>query len=228
MGVAIKVFGFYACFSRPEFKVERVSYLMVTPSAARGILEAVFWKPEFRYEIREIRVLKFGTQTSFLRNEIGKRQGASPLVVEEERQQRTSLVLKDVAYEIHADLLLRAHTPAEPGKYLDQFRRRVDKGQCHHTPCMGTREFAAYFEEADNAPVDQKLGGELDLGQMLFDIAYVEGPENDEFLRPASGRARLVHGHADPLFFHAVVRNGVLKVPREKYAELYHREAGRA
>lgn len=73
----------------------RVSYLMVTPSAARGILEAVFWKPEFRYQIREMRILRFGTQTAFLRNEIGKRQGGSPLVVEDERQQRTSLVLKN-------------------------------------------------------------------------------------------------------------------------------------
>ena len=228
MGVAIKVFGDYACFSRPEFKVERVSYLMVTPSAARGILEAVFWKPEFRYEIREIRILRFGAQTAFLRNEIGKRQGASPLVVEDERQQRTSLVLKNVAYEIHADILLRPHAQTEPGKYLDQFRRRVEKGQCHHTPCMGTREFAAYFEEADNAPVDPQLGKELDLGQMLFDIAYVEGPEKDEFFRPSSEGSRLVHGHADPLFFHAVIRNGVLKVPREEYAKLYEREAGHA
>lgn len=182
------------------------------------MLEAVFWKPEFRYEIREIRVLKFGTQTAFLRNEIGKRQGASALVVEDERQQRTSLVLKNVAYEIRADILLRPHAQTEPGRYPDQFRRRVEKGQCHHTPCMGTREFAAYFEEADNGPADPKLGAELDLGQMLFDIAYVEGPEKGDFFRPSREGSRRVHGFADPLFFHAVGRNGVLNVPREKEA----------
>lgn len=229
MGVSVKVFGEYACFSRPEFKVERVSYLMVTPSAARGILEAIFWKPEFRYQIRQIRVLSFGTQTAFLRNEIKSRQGATPLVVEDERQQRTSLVLKNVAYEINADIMLRPHTQAEPGKYLDQFRRMVKNGQCHHTPCMGTREFSAYFEPADDTPSDPKLGAELDLGQMLFDIAFIEAQSEKEkvfeFLQPSPTGSKSVNGYADPMFFHAVVKKGVLAVPREKYSELYAKEA---
>lgn len=224
MPVAMKVFGEYACFSRPEFKVERVSYAMVTPSAARGILEAVFWKPEFRYEIRQILVLSLGTQTAFLRNEIESRQSSKPLIVEEERQQRTSLVLKSVAYEIHAEIILRGRVQAEVGKYLDQFRRRVEKGKCHHRPCLGTREFAAHFEPADGAPPDPNLGAELDLGQMLFDIAHIEGPGLGQFFRPSPEGPRLVNGHAEPLFFHAVIRNGTLTVPREKYLELYARE----
>ena len=138
-GVAVKIFGDYACFSRPEFKVERVSYPVITPSAARGVLEAVFWKPEIRYQVREIHVLKLGSQASILRNEIEDRQGAVPIVAQNKRQQRTSLVLKNVEYVIRAEIYMRSHVTAEIGKYLDQFNRRVEKGQCHHTPCLGTR-----------------------------------------------------------------------------------------
>lgn len=234
-GVAVKVFGDYACFSRPEFKVERVTYSVITPSAARGVLEAIFWKPEFRYQIREIRVLSMGTPTAILRNELSHRQGSAPIIVEAQgqRQQRTSLILKNVSYAIRAEILMRPHVASEPGKYLDQFRRRVEKGQCHHTPCFGTREFAAYFEPVNGDVADAQLRDRsLDLGQMLFDIAYIEGrPEKGKpfrFSKATPNGQELVAGYADPIFFHAKIEDGLLRVPREKYLELYNREAGNA
>ncbi len=229
-GIAIKVFGDYACFSRPEFKVERVSYPVITPSAARGVLEAIFWKPEIRYQVREIHVLSIGTQTTILRNEVADRQGAGPFVAQDKRQQRTSLLLKDVAYVIRAEIHVREYAKTEIGGYLDQFSRRVRKGQCHHTPYLGTREFAAFFEEAD----PEKRGNpgiELPIGQMLFDIAFVEAPDEKEgldFFRSDSAGRRKVHGRAVPLFFDAQVHEGVLEVPRERYRDLYAMEAEHA
>lgn len=228
-GVAVKVIGDYACFSRPEFKVERVSYATITPSAARGVLEAIFWKPEIRYEIKEVRVLKLGTQIAILRNEISTRQAREPVVIEDQRQQRTSLMLKNVAYAIRAEIVLRPHTKSEPGKYLDQFRRSVEKGQCHHMPYLGTRECAAFFEPPNGDPVDEQLRDRpMDLGQMLFEIAYIEGRNKEErqftFMRPSADGQREVSGYASALFFHARLDNGVLRVPPEKYRELYQRE----
>src|ERR1700677_2302927 len=125
--VSVKVWGDYACFSRPEFKVERVSYPIITPSAARGVLEAIYWKPAFRFQIRRIHVLQQGSQMTILRNEISERQGKKPLQVEEKRQQRTSLILKNVAYIIEAEIVLRPFARDAIGSYLDQFNRKVLK-----------------------------------------------------------------------------------------------------
>jgi len=225
-GVMVKVFGEYACFSRPEFKVERVSYPVITPSAARGILEAVFWKPEIRYQIRQIHILTMGTQASILRNEISDRQGAGPFIAQAKRQQRTSLVLKNVSYVIGAEIHIRSHVDAHIGKYLDQFNRRVARGQCHHTPYLGTREFCAFFEPPGRDDrADPNLN--LDLGQMLFDIAFIEGREGNgelEFLKPGASGQRRVRGRAESLFFRASIESGVMKVPAEKYSELYRME----
>src|SRR5436309_2396620 len=116
--VSVRVWGKYACFTRPEFKVERVSYPVITPSAARGLLEAIFWRPEVRYEIRRIGILALGSQTTILRNEISERQGRSPIVVEAKRQQRSSLVLKDVNYVIEAAVELRPHAKDPLAKYV--------------------------------------------------------------------------------------------------------------
>jgi CRISPR-associated protein Cas5d len=228
--VAVKVFGDYACFSRPEFKVERVSYAVPTPSAARGILEAIFWKPEFRYEIREIHILKLGTQVSILRNEIADRQSHKPITVEHARQQRTSLILKDVAYVIRAELLLRG-AEAEPGTYLDQFNRHLEKGRCHHTPCLGTREFAAAFEPPgdEDCGERQNPGLTLNLGSMLFEIAYVRGGASEIQFWKGSGEGReIVTGHAVPLFFNASIQAGVLSVREAEYKRLYALEDGNA
>jgi CRISPR-associated protein Cas5d len=231
-GVAVKVFGDYACFSRPEFKVERVSYPVITPSAARGILEAIFWKPEFRYEIREIHILKLGTQISIMRNEIADRQSREPIVIERKRQQRTSLILKDVAYVIRAELLLRS-AEAEAGGYLDQFNRRIEKGQCQHMPCLGTREFAAAFEPPDDDDCGERRNPALtlNLGNMLFEIAYVEdqrAKKDDRFWKGWGKARRLVRGRAVPLFFNAWIQRGVLSVPPEEYARLHALETGHA
>jgi CRISPR-associated protein Cas5d len=226
----LKVWGDYALFSRPEFKVERVSYPVMTPSAARGILEAIFWKPEFRYQICEIGVLKQGSQTTLLRNELTTQQGDEPFSIDETdkegklkyRAQRASLILKDVAYLIAAKLVLQPHANEAAAKYLSQFERRADRGAYHHAPYLGTREFAASFErvEKDELPTPQPI--DLSIGQMLFDVAFVEDERRQEmeFMRHSRSREKPVKGYAQALFFSAEIRNGVLVVPQAKYREL--------
>lgn len=224
----IKVGGDYACFTRPEFKVERASYLVMTPSAARGVLEAIFWRPAFRWEVRAIGVMKPIKQTSLLRNEIDGRSDR-PFFVEDARVQRASVLLRDVAYLIKAEMCLRPQVSESILKYSDQFERRLNKGQCHHTPCLGTREFAASFERA--ADRDTALSElTLDLGLMLFDIAYCEDSNRSEltFRKHDNAGPRIASGHARALFFDAWVRQGWLPVPPEKYQELYALENGRA
>lgn len=220
--VRLRVWSDYACFSRPEFKVERVSYPVITPSAARGVLEAVFWKPEIRYEIRRIGVMNLGTQTVILRNELEDRQGSKPIFVEDKRQQRSSLILKDVDYLIEANVVLRSHATEPIGKYLDQFNRRAEKGQCHHTPYLGTREFAAAFAPPNSA---EPPSLNLPIGSMLFDIAFVESARRLEleFKRPRADEP--VKGYAQALFFDANVTNGWLTVPDGYYQRLYVLEA---
>jgi len=226
--VRVKVWGDYACFTRPEFKVERISYPVMTPSAARGVLEAIFWKPEFRYEIRRIGVLKLGKQDAILRNELKSVQSKKPIVIENDRQQRTSLILKDVAYWLEADIVLRPRATDPVFKYRDQFNRRVDRGQYNHVPYLGTREFAAFFSRPDEQ--DQVEPINMDIGTMLFDLAYVEDPSKPEmeFIRHDESSSRVVSGYAQPLFFQARIENGWLNVPKEKYDELYRLEGGHA
>ena len=204
-GVKLRVWGERACFTRPEMKVERVSYDVMTPSAARGILEAIHWKPAIAWRIERIRF------ETIRRNEVGSRIPSASvkramnagsteglaLYVDEDRQQRAATLLKDVAYVIEARLQLKdPSNPAEPiGKHLDIFNRRAAKGQCFHRPCLGTREFAADFALVEGEPpaphVD--LLGEKDLGWMTLDIDFARG-----------GR---------PLFFRALMRDGVIEVP---------------
>ncbi|GFN22775.1 type I-C CRISPR-associated protein Cas5c [Thermanaeromonas sp. C210] len=218
--VTVKVWGEYACFTRPEFKVERVSYPVMTPSAARGVLEAIFWKPEFRYRVRAIGVLKMGSPTVILRNEISQRQGNRPLFVEDQRMQRSSLILEDVAYLIRAEMVLKPWATDPVYKYRDQFNRRIEKGQCHHRPYLGTREFAAHFAPAGEDDRPQPLN--MELGNMLLDIAFVEDPSRPEmqFIRHGPQGPRRAAGHHRALFFQARLENGWLKVPVEKYQEL--------
>ena len=219
--INLKVWGDYALFSRPEFKVERVSYPVITPSAARGVLEAIFWKPEFRYQVCEIWVIQQGSQTTLLRNEVSDIQGDTPYFVEDKRQQRASLVLKDVSYLIRAEIVLQPHANESTAKYLSQFERCADRGCYHHTPYLGTREFAASFERVGDAlPTPQPV--DLSVGQMLFDIAFVEDETRPEmeFMKHSRSREKPVKGYAQALFFNAEVKDGVLKVPQEKYREL--------
>ena len=222
--VQVKVWGEYACFTRPEFKVERISYPLITPSAARGVLEAIFWKPEFRYEIRKIGVLQLGKQEAILRNELMSKQGRNPILIENDRAQRTSLILKDVAYLITADIVLKPRAADPVFKYRDQFNRRVERGQYHHTPFLGTREFAAYFSPVEDDAATQSI--DLDVGTMLFDFAFIEDESRKEveFLRHDGNGTRVASGFAQPLFFEARVEEGWLNVPQEKYMELYRLE----
>jgi CRISPR-associated protein Cas5d len=205
----LKVWGDFACFTRPEMKVERVSYPVMTPSAARGVLEAIFWKPEFSWQVREIQVLKEVRYFSILRNELnnkasgtiasGMLAGKKTHLAEDDRAQRHTLALRDVAYLIRADIVLRQDVDQPQAKYRDQFRRRVAGGRCYHMPYLGCREFTAFFGEPDGGerPVSQSE----DMGRMLFDIDYEAG---------SSGRGK-------PRFFPASLKNGVLRVPRELY-----------
>jgi CRISPR-associated protein Cas5d len=190
-------------------KVERVSYEVITPSAARGILEAIYWKPQIRWVVDRLTVLKPIRFTSLRRNEVGSRIPAEAverarkgevdalgLYVEDDRQQRASLLLRNVGYLIDAHFEIIAGE-ANGGKHLDMFTRRARSGQCFTRPVLGCREFAADFtlvEKAAESPVpDASLAGERDLGWMLHDIDFAHGKV--------------------PRFFRALMRDGVIEVP---------------
>ena len=211
-GVKLHVWGDYACFTRPEMKVERVSYDVMTPSAARGIVEAIHWKPAIRWTVDRIHVLKAIRFENLRRNELGgkiptgnvrkaMRRGTTDglrTVIESDRQQRAATLLRDVAYVIEAHFTLtsaaRAHDTE--AKHLAMFNRRVAKGQCFHRPYLGTREFAADFELVEGTMPESLLPSEQrdrDLGWMLHDIVYAGGPS--------------------PRFFRAKMRDGVVDVP---------------
>jgi CRISPR-associated protein Cas5d len=230
--VRLKVRGDYACFTRPEFKVERVSYPVMTPSAARGVLEAIYWKPEIRYLIQQIWVLKQGTQTTIMRNEISSKQARNPIVIEneKERQQRTSLILKDVEYLIFAKMVLRPHTKMKIENYLPQFIDRRDRGRCFHQPYLGNREFTADFSKpSGNETCDPKLVGHtLPLGRMLFDIGFIQQDSILKdfvyFRKHGSTGKKEVKGCRKALFFDALLDNGVLSVPQSRYDALLRME----
>jgi CRISPR-associated protein Cas5d len=209
-----------ALFTRPEFGAERVSYPVMTPSAARGVLEAIFWKPEFTWQVREIQVLNPIRHFSILRNEMNSWQSSSSAKSEDyhyyaddDRAQRHSLCLRNVAYIISADIKLKAHADAPEAKYRAQFRRRVEKGQCHHQPYLGTREFSAFFAKPDGE--ETPISHSDELGLMLWDMDFVIDPEAKqiEFLTHDGDGARIAKGTAKPKFFRAQLDKGVLRIP---------------
>lgn len=212
-GIRLLIWAERACFTRPEMKVERVSYDVITPSAARGILDAIHWKPAIRWHIDRIHVLKPIRFESIRRNEVGGKLSSAIVAramrsgsaaglasyVDEDRQQRAATVLRDVAYviEAHFDLTPKAGPDDSVGKHLDIFNRRARKGQCFQMPCMGVREFPANFrllesEEALPQP-DDSLREARDLGWMLHDIDFEQG--------------------VAPRFFRAQMAGGVIEVP---------------
>jgi CRISPR-associated protein Cas5d len=230
--LTVKVQGDFALFTRPEFSAERVSYQVMTPSAARGILEAIFWKPEMRWRVQKIKVLKPIKQFSILRNEVNSHQSdraarawedfGDGYFAEDDRAQRHSLCLRDVAYVIEAVIDLKAHATDNIAKYRDMFRRRVERGQCFNQPYLGTREFSADFEPAltNEAPIQHEEN--IDLGWMLFDLEFSELPNGGKityFQHDAQG-SRVAQGAAMPKFFHAELVNGILEVPQSLYAPL--------
>jgi len=239
----LKVWSDYACFTRPENKAERVSYDVMTPSAARGVLEAVFWKPEFAWRVREIVVLKPVKRFSILRNEVNtlasERAAKSwaanggGFYADEDRAQRHALVLKDVAYLIRAEMVLGSHATDPLTKYTDIFTRRVEKGQAFHQPYLGNREFTAFFSlpEGGEQPANlvQQLGGEyaeregeLRLGRMLFDLEFQEAKKGRlKYRQHDAEGARWATGNATPRFFDAKLTDGgVLCVPKTLYGEV--------
>ncbi|MDR3438858.1 type I-C CRISPR-associated protein Cas5c [Telmatospirillum sp.] len=211
-GVRLRVWGERACFTRPELKVERVSYDVMTPSAARGILEAIHWKPAILWVVDAIHVLKPIRFQSFRRNEVGAKMSAAiaqramkakttdglGLVVEDNRQQRATTLLVDVDYviEAHFELTGKATDADTPAKHVSMFNRRAAGGQCFHRPCLGTREFVADFAAVpleaplpvSALPPDQR---DRDLGWMLHDIDFTHGNSSRFF------RARLTDGVLD-------------------------------
>lgn len=218
-GIRLKVWGNHGCFTRPEMKVERVSYDVMTPSAARGILEAVHWKPAIRWVVEAIHVLEPIRFQSIRRNEVGhkapvgniksamKRGDLSGLqvLVDEDRQQRASMVLVKPAYviEAHFELTNKAGPGETEGKHLDTFNRRAARGQCFHQPCLGTREFAASFElipPGEDLPV--AIAQSRDLGFMLWDIDH-----------QTPGRPSM--------FFRALLENGIVRVPAPGSPEIH-------
>jgi CRISPR-associated protein Cas5d len=199
-------------------KVERVSYDVLTPSAARGILEAIHWKPAIRWIIDAIHVLEPIRFQSIRRNEVGGKAPAGKiksamkrgdledlqLLVDEDRQQRASTLLVKPAYviEAHFELTGKAGPDDTEGKHLDIFNRRAARGQCFHQPCLGTREFVAHFELLDpDGPLPRAIEESRDLGFMLFDIDH-----------QAKGRPSL--------FFRAILEKGVVKVPAPSSPEI--------
>jgi len=224
----VKVWGDWACFTRPENKAERVSYDVMTPSAARGVLEAIFWKPEFRWQVREIWVLKPIRHFSILRNEVksvasvratrGWENNDGHYHADLDRTQRHSLLLKDVSYLIRAEIDLASHATDPVFKYSDQFRRRVQRGQCHHTPYLGTREFSAYFALPDGNETPIPITD--DLGRILFDISYAKEKDGPVlFAQHDATGTNWVEGRARPRFFSARLENGILRIPEGLYEE---------
>lgn len=208
-GVKIKVWGDYALFTRPENKAERMSYDVPTPSAARGILESIHWKPAIRWVIDRIHVLNPIVFASIRRNEVSQK-GPTPStvksaakngtalvqLVEDMRQQRASLVLRHVAYiiEAHFEMTERAGEGDNEGKHIDIFRRRARNGECFQQPCLGCREFPAYFSLLeDHAIPPSSLANDAprDLGLMLYDIDFAHG------MKPIFYRPRLENGIID-------------------------------
>lgn len=209
-GIKLEVWGDYALFTRPEMKVERVSYDVITPSAARGLIEAIYWKPAIRWVIDKIHVCSPIEFTNIRRNEVSSKilagnvraamsGGSQPLYLNtsEDIQQRASLVLKKVRYviEAHFELTDKAGEADTNEKHYNIALRRMRQGQCFHMPCFGCREFPAQFRlyEEETPPVTA-LSGRQDLGFMLYDMDFSK------------------QGEIEPMFFRAVLQDGVMDV----------------
>lgn len=218
MSISLEVWGDYACFSRPEMKVERVSYDVITPSAARGLIEAIMWHPGMRWHIDRIQVCNPIRFTNIRRNEVKdvilkgnvkavmeKGSGDLYLATPDSIQQRAAMVLKDVRYIIdaHFEMTEAAAAGDNAGKFQEMVTRRIEKGQFFHQPCFGVREFPAHFRMCGERPAcPDELKGDKDLGWMLLDMDYRD---------PAAIR---------PKFFRAMMRDGFITVPDPQSGEV--------
>lgn len=216
----MEVWGPMACFTRPELKVERVSYDVITPSASRAIFEAIFWKPAIHWQVTKIEVLNPIKWTSVRRNEVGAVASKNPIFIEEKRQQKNTLMLKDVRYRIWAKLEYlppkkrmaqydlfdnKEHNDENPAKYNAMFERRASKGQCFNQPYLGTREFSASFRlvNPETDIMDAPICENRDLGIMLYDMDFEADLKNP----PA-------------MFYRAKMENGVIIVPPKDSEEI--------
>ncbi len=219
MPICIEVWGDYACFTRPEMKTERVSYDVMTPSAARGLIESIYWHPGIRWIVDRIHVLAPIRFTNIRRNEVRstisarsaktvmeRGQGELYLITSQDIQQRAALLLQDVRYviEAHFDIVPeKAALGDNPGKFQDIVTRRIARGQFYSQPYLGCREFPAHFAPRSTIPpCPQELLGNRELDYMLYDMDYTD-PEDIR-----------------PLFFRAVLRDGVLHVPPQDSEEV--------
>lgn len=198
--IQLDVWGDLACWSRPESKVERLTYPVPTPSGMRGVLSAVYSKPkEFYWQIDRIQVLNPIQYISFKRNEVKQLCGSKPFLVEETRTQRQTVALRDVRYRVTATICKRASFPGSEEQLAEQARRRIEAGKCFFQPSLGLREFPAYF-----APVSgdaEPISLDLDLGYVLYDVFDLNSFEVTKKANPFIS------------FFHARLEGGVLEVP---------------
>ena len=213
----LEVWGDIACFTRPELKVERVSYDVITPSAARAIFEAIFWKPAIHWQVTKIEVLNPIKWTSIRRNEVGATASKNPIFIEEKRQQKNSLMLRDVRYRLYAKLEFipirkrkeqsdtESHPDENPAKYNAMFERRASKGQCFTQPYLGTRECSCSFRlvNFETETLDNPIGESRDLGIMLYDMDFEANLNNP----PA-------------MFYRAKMENGIIIVPPKDSEEI--------
>ncbi|HUY82745.1 MAG TPA: type I-C CRISPR-associated protein Cas5c [Acidobacteriaceae bacterium] len=210
----LEIRGDFACFTRPEMKVERVSYDIITPSAVRAVFESILWKPAICWQPERIEVLAPIRWTTIRRNEVGSKLSAAnvksamqrgtdvvALYVEEDRQQRASLLLRDVRYRIAASFSLTGRAGAEENtqKFAEMFVRRAERGQCINQPYLGCREFSCDFRLVESgeatATIPEELHGERDLGWMLYDLDFSDATS------------------PQPRFFHAHMKDGIVKIP---------------
>lgn len=210
MSFKLEVWGDYALFTRPEMKVERVSYDVITPSAARGILDAIMWHPGMRWVIDKIYVLNPIKFTNIRRNEVSEKISArnvksgmnnnlKELYINTKAaiQQRAAMVLQNVRYiiEAHFEMTEKASPTDSEGKFCEMFRRRAQNGQCYHYPCFGTREFPANFRLWEGGEIRTAYpDSEKSLGLMLYDMDYTDGK------------------NITPIFFRAIMKNGVINL----------------
>lgn len=208
--IRVEVKGEFACFSRPEFKAERVSYDVITPSAARGLLESVFWHPGMRYIVDKIYLLSEISFANIKRNEVASKvsasnvqkvinsgKGALYLATPLDIQQRATMLLKDVHYiiEAHFNMTEKANATDNTGKFQEMLKRRLRKGQNYHQPYLGCREFPAQVSlfEGDMNTLNLAYADEdKDLGFMLYDMDYSD------------------KDNITPMFFRAILKNGVI------------------
>lgn len=215
----LEVWGDWACFTRPELKVERVSYDVITPSAARAIFEAILFKRyAMRWQVTKIEVINPIKWTTIRRNEVGAVAGKSPIYIEDKRQQKNSLLLKDVRYRIYAKLVFipvkdrskeafGKHQPGNdenPMKYYQMFERRASQGQCFTQPYLGCREFSASWKYIDTTEdLTSPLNEDRDLGIMLYDMDFDKNPKSP-----------------DAMFYRARMEKGVIVVPDKDSEEV--------